>query len=77
MRFKVAPLSDARYLHTSVGLGNKLYVAGGHNGTKRLDSVERYNPDSNTWVKLQPMLKPLSSCAAVTCDGCLYVIGNI
>lgn len=73
---QVAPLSEARYLHTSVGLGNYLYVAGGHNGTERLDSVERYNPDSNTWVKVQPMLEPLSSCTAVTCDGCLYIIGG-
>ncbi|XP_077970341.1 kelch-like protein 21 [Styela clava] len=73
---QVAPLLEARYLHTSVGLGNYLYVAGGHDGTKRLDSVERYNPDSNTWIRVQPMLEALSSPSAVTCDGCLYVIGG-
>lgn len=36
-------------------LEGMLYVAGGNDGTSCLNSVERYNPKSNTWESVAPM----------------------
>ena len=68
-------MKRARYLHASVGLDGFLYVIGGHDGEERLRSIEKYNPDTNSWTDFQPMLKKLSSPTAVACSGQLFVIG--
>lgn len=36
-------------------LEGMLYVAGGNDGTSCLNSVERYNPKTNTWESVAPM----------------------
>jgi len=36
-------------------LEGMLYVAGGNDGTSCLNSVERYNPKTNTWEGVAPM----------------------
>lgn len=69
-------MKEARYLHASVGIDGFLYVIGGHNGEKRLKSIERYNPDTNIWSSFTPMLKALSSPSAVACEGHLYILGK-
>uniref|UniRef100_H2ZJ64 Uncharacterized protein n=1 Tax=Ciona savignyi TaxID=51511 RepID=H2ZJ64_CIOSA len=73
---QVAPMLEARYLHSSVGFNGCLFVVGGHDGTSRLNSVEKYDPDSNIWSAVEPMTKALSSTCVVTCDGLLYGIGG-
>jgi len=73
---QVALMIEARYLHSSAALDDHLYVIGGHNGRRRLSSVEKYNPDSNSWSTMKPMLKELSSTCSVATDGYLYVIGK-
>jgi len=69
-------MQKARYLHASVGLEGYLYVIGGHDGKERLCSIEKYNPDTNSWENFHSMLKSLSSPTAVACDSQLYVIGK-
>ena len=70
-------MKEARYLHASVGLDGFLYVIGGHNGEHRLKSIEKYNPDTNTWADFKPMLKALSSPSAVACEGQIYILGEL
>lgn len=36
-------------------LDGLLYVAGGNDGTSCLNSVERFNPKTNTWEGVAPM----------------------
>jgi len=62
----ISPLITQRCAFAATALnGNKIAVCGGYDGKKRLDSIEIYEPDIDTWkisnVKL-PL--PLSNLAA-------------
>uniref|UniRef100_A0A8D2MCE0 Uncharacterized protein n=1 Tax=Zonotrichia albicollis TaxID=44394 RepID=A0A8D2MCE0_ZONAL len=50
-----SPIANMLSRRSSAGvavLEGMLYVAGGNDGTSCLNSVERYNPKSNTWETL-------------------------
>lgn len=49
---------------------------GGFDGLRRLRSVERYDPFSNTWEATAPLPEAVSSAAVAPCAGQLYVIGG-
>lgn len=49
---------------------------GGFDGLRRLRSVERYDPFSNTWAAAAPLPEAVSSAAVVPCRGQIYVIGG-
>ena len=49
---------------------------GGFDGLRRLRSVERYDPFSNTWAAATPLPEAVSSAAVVACAGRIYVIGG-
>lgn len=53
-----------------------MYAIGGWDGTSRLDSVERYNPKTNTWTFIPPIKIPLTSPAVIALEGFLYVTGK-
>ncbi|XP_036180844.1 kelch-like protein 35 [Myotis myotis] len=73
---KVASLHKGRWRHKMVVLHGQLFVVGGFDGLQRLHSVERYDPFSNTWASVEPLLEAVSSAAVVPCAGRLYVIGG-
>uniref|UniRef100_G1P1M2 Kelch like family member 35 n=2 Tax=Myotis lucifugus TaxID=59463 RepID=G1P1M2_MYOLU len=73
---KVASLHKGRWRHKMVVLHGQLFVVGGFDGLRRLHSVERYDPFSNTWESVEPLLEAVSSAAVVPCAGRLYVIGG-
>lgn len=53
-----SPIANMLSRRSSAGvavLEGMLYVAGGNDGTSCLNSVERYNPKSNTWESVAPM----------------------
>lgn len=54
----------------------QLFAVGGFDGLRRLRSVERYDPFSNTWVDTAPLPEAVSSAAVAPCAGQLYVIGG-
>lgn len=56
-------------------LDGHVYAIGGWDGTGRLDSVERYDPQHNTWSFIPPMKIALTSPAVVALRGLLYVTG--
>ena len=39
-------------------------------------TVEKYNPTSNTWCEVSPMLTPRRGLGAAILDGILYVVGG-
>lgn len=54
----------------------QLFAVGGFDGLRRLRSVERYDPFSNTWAAAAPLPEAVSSAAVVSCAGSIYVIGG-
>ena len=80
----VAPMSTARERHAVAVLDGKLYACGGWkhrvdlivNANTALTSVERYDPDTNTWETVAPMKTARSESSAAVLDGKLYVAGG-
>lgn len=59
-------------------LDGKIYVAGNHPVTVAPpDSAIRYDPISDTWTELAPMLTPRFSHALAACEGHVYAIGGL
>ncbi|XP_006875483.1 PREDICTED: kelch-like protein 35 [Chrysochloris asiatica] len=73
---KVASLHKGRWRHKMVVIQGQLFVVGGFDGLRRLRSVERYDPFSNTWTAAAPLPEAVSSAAVASCAGQLYVIGG-
>ena len=57
-------------------LDGHVYAIGGWDGNCRLDSVERYDPGTNSWAFIPPMKMALTSPAVATLKGFLYVTGK-
>lgn len=73
----VASMLSARYRHTVAVLGGKMYVCGGQKIDGRAtDSVEVYDPSTDSWREVSPMHHARFSHAMTTLDGRLYVVGG-
>ncbi|XP_035231775.1 kelch-like protein 3 [Stegodyphus dumicola] len=57
-------------------LDGYIYAIGGWDGLSRLSSVERYNPNNNTWEYVSHMKLSLTCPATVGHEGHLYVTGG-
>ena len=60
-------------------LDNKIYVTGGENGTgfgNAIDSVDCYDPDTNSWSQVANMKFARKGHAMVSLHGRLYAIGG-
>ena len=51
-------------------------LTGGHDGDGLLDTVERYDPDRDTWTNLTTLSFPCCLGSLVALKGCLYAIGG-
>lgn len=61
-----------------VVLNSNIYALGGHlygNGAT-LNSVECYNPSSDTWTAVAPMAHPRARLSAVVHNNSIYVFGG-
>lgn len=78
--FFVALKSYKNLLHSLssglVMLDGFVYAVGGWEGRSRLDSVECYNPHTNTWQFTESFKMAVTSPAVVALDGLLYVTGK-
>lgn len=59
-----------------VMLDGFVYAVGGWEGRGRLDSVECYNPHTNSWQFTPSVKMAVTSPAVVALDGLLYVTGR-
>ena len=61
-------MSTARYYHAAAVLGGHLYALGGDGaGGTALLTVERYDPDLNTWTAVAAMSTTRYALAAAAC----------
>ncbi|XP_060882487.1 kelch-like protein 20 [Labrus mixtus] len=74
--FEMAPMNVARSELGLVMLDGFVYAVGGWEGRSRLDSVECYNPHTNTWQFTESVKMAVTSPAVVALDGLLYVTGG-
>ena len=71
-----APAQDARLVAVAA-LKGFLYLVGGMNpNSERLDTVCRYDPDTNSWRQVASLSSPRSSVCAVADDKYIYAIGG-
>ena len=59
-----------------VGVNGKIYVFGGSNALGALDSIEIYDPATDTWTFGQSMPGAKSAPSAVAVDGLIYVLAG-
>ena len=81
---KVADMPTPRADAGTAVVDGIIYVFGGYNGIdnrgenfKFLDTVEAYNPKTNTWVKKQDMPYPRSNFGIGVVAGKAYIIGGL
>ena len=72
----VRPLYCVSFVLGLTILDGHVYAIGGWDGNCRLDSVERYDPGTNSWAFIPPMKMALTSPAVATLKGFLYVTGK-
>jgi kelch-like protein 18 len=53
-----------------------VYALGGHDGLSIFDSVERYDPATDTWTKVKSMLSRRCRLGVATLNGKLYACGG-
>jgi len=72
----VAPMNLGRNGLEMLTLGGYLYAIGGHIGKKYSNTVEKYCPDTDTWVMVAPTLYTYGWFGAVVYKGNIYIAGN-
>ena len=72
-----APLGDPRQEVGVAALGGKVYVIGGiRANVTTADTVEAYDPNTDTWVFVSPLPVGLHHSGAAALNGKIYVIGG-
>ena len=72
-----APMGSARSVGGSASIDNKLYVVGGFDGERAMDSAEVFDCCTNTWALLPPLLQRRCSCSCAVLRDQLYVVGGV
>ena len=76
MCVQVASMNCKRSAVGAVAVGDHLYVCGGFDGLSSLDTVERFDPDENSWSMVSNMTKHRSAAGVVTLLGKIYALGG-
>ena len=72
------PMNSPRCLFGSTSVGEKAYVAGGSDSSRRiLSSAEMYDSETHTWTPLPSMNRARYGCSGAFMDGKFYVIGGV
>ncbi|NWI07543.1 NS1BP protein, partial [Tichodroma muraria] len=75
-RLTVLALVAGRHQSAVCELGGYLYIIGGAESWNCLNSVERYNPENNTWTLMAPMNVARRGAGVAVRDGKLFVAGG-
>lgn len=57
-------------------LGQYIYVVGGYDGTRQLNSVERYDTERDIWEHVSSVTIARSALSVTVLDGKLYAMGE-
>lgn len=72
-----ASMPGPRFGHGAATVGSTVYAIGGVSGVSVLDTVESYDPSTNTWRgNLAPMPTPRSGHGVVAVNGLIYAVGG-
>lgn len=58
-------------------LGNHIFVMGGYDGTNQLNTVERYDVETDSWSFAASMRHRRSALGATALHGRIYVMGEL
>ena len=73
----LAPMPTARSSATAQAIGGLIYVMGGMNVTGgSLNTVEIYNPSTNSWMMAPPMGTLRDNPGSAVLDGKIYIFGG-
>ncbi|HEY7542086.1 MAG TPA: kelch repeat-containing protein [Methylomirabilota bacterium] len=73
----LAPMPTARQEVAVAEVNKRVFVIGGFGpGDEAVDTVEVYDPASNTWETRAPLPAPMHHAAAGVVDGRLFVVGG-
>ena len=74
-------LLEPRFIASSFALNNRLYILGGHNGSRRLKTVEFANVFGNgrvgAWATTSALNTPRSAAATAVSGNYVYVLGGM
>jgi len=59
-----------------VGLEQYVYAVGGYDGSRQLDTMERYNTETDEWENMTRMKSPRSALSVAVLEGKLYALGG-
>lgn len=80
-RISNTSLLSPRFMAAAISVGHHIYIIGGHNGSKRLSSVEfaGINPfgELTPWQITSPLSKQRSAAAVVSYEDRILVLGGI
>ncbi|XP_078683420.1 kelch-like protein 32 [Branchiostoma floridae x Branchiostoma belcheri] len=74
---ELSNMEQSRMQFCLIPLGNSIYAVGGLNMQWRLDSVERFDIQKNSWSNCSRLPQPCSGHASAVCSGRLYVCGGV
>jgi kelch-like protein 10 len=57
-------------------VAGKIFVIGGTSKETRLNSAEMYDPESDQWTFISPMLSARSGHSCIAFDGSVYAMGK-
>uniref|UniRef100_A0A8C6B751 Kelch like family member 5 n=1 Tax=Monodon monoceros TaxID=40151 RepID=A0A8C6B751_MONMO len=72
----VANMNGRRLQFGVAVLDDKLYVVGGRDGLKTLNTVECYNPKTKTWSVMPPMSTHRHGLGVAVLEGPMYAVGG-
>lgn len=72
----VSPIKSSRSGAGVASLGQYIYVVGGYDGTRQLNTVERYDTERDVWELVSSFSIARSALSVTVLDGKLYAMGK-
>uniref|UniRef100_A0A8C5DNH6 Kelch like family member 10 n=1 Tax=Gouania willdenowi TaxID=441366 RepID=A0A8C5DNH6_GOUWI len=72
----IASMNEERISASCTTLNNKIYICGGWNNYRVLNTAEYYNPDTNQWTLITPMGTPRYDLGVVAYMGHIFAVGG-
>ncbi|XP_077293318.1 kelch-like protein 26 [Arctopsyche grandis] len=75
-KLTLPPLQEARHTAVATVIEDVIYIFGGNNGSKTINSVEKWDPVTRKWSFTTPMKIGREGCGIAVLDNEIYVIGG-